>query len=72
MTAPTDFGDTTKCPLCGDANRCAVAAGQDAESCWCMSVTMNPDVLAAIPPKARGRVCICARCASAPPGDEAL
>ena len=63
MTATSDFTDTTKCPLCGEVNQCAIAAGQDAESCWCMSVTMSPDVLKAIPPEARNRVCICAECA---------
>jgi hypothetical protein len=63
MTATSDFTDRTKCPLCGDVNECAIAAGKDAESCWCMAVTMSPDVLKAIPPEARNRVCICARCA---------
>jgi len=63
VTTPSDFTDTTKCPLCGGANQCAIAMGQDAESCWCMSVTMSPDVLKSIPAKAQGRVCICSRCA---------
>ena len=65
MTAPSDFTDTTKCPLCGGANQCAIAARKDAESCWCMSVVMSPDVLKAVPPAAQGRVCICTRCAGA-------
>ncbi len=63
MTASPDFTDTTKCPLCGGTNQCAIAAGQEAESCWCMSVTMSSDVLKSIPAKAQGRVCICSRCA---------
>jgi hypothetical protein len=65
VTTSSDFTDTTKCPLCGGANQCAVAAGNDAESCWCMSVTISPNVLKAIPPAAQGRICICAGCTGA-------
>jgi hypothetical protein len=70
MTERPDPKDSTKCPLCGKSNECAVAAGQDAESCWCMTVTMSPGALAAIPAEARGKVCICARCASGKPTDD--
>jgi len=62
--------DTSKCPLCGKQNECAVAAGRDAESCWCMSVTMSATALASIPAEAQGKTCICARCASGTPRDE--
>lgn len=64
MTAQPDPNDTTKCPLCGDANECAVAGGRDPESCWCMTATMSPSALAAIPAEAQGKVCICSRCAA--------
>ena len=67
MTERPDLNDTTKCPLCGRPNECAVAAGQNAESCWCMTATMSPSALAAIPPDAQGKVCICARCAAGTP-----
>ncbi len=63
MTITSDFSDTTKCPLCGQSNQCAIAAGQDAESCWCVAVTVSTEALEAIPPEARNRVCICASCA---------
>jgi hypothetical protein len=70
MTERPGLNDPTKCPLCGRPNECAVAAGQDAESCWCMTATMSPSALASIPPDAQGKVCICARCAAArPTGD---
>ena len=64
-TVPKDFDDPTRCPLCGDANECAVAAGRSAETCWCMTVTMDPDTLLAIPEAAQGKVCICPKCAGA-------
>jgi len=70
MTDRSSPIDTRKCPLCGKSNECAVAAGQDAESCWCMTATMNPSALASIPPEALGKVCICPRCASASPADD--
>jgi hypothetical protein len=63
MTQPLDFDDTSKCPLCGEQNQCAIAAGKRHESCWCMSATMDPKALAAIPVEAHGKVCICPRCA---------
>lgn len=63
MSESPDLEDSTRCPLCGEANRCAVAAGRAPETCWCMSVSIGPEVLAKIPPEARGSVCICPRCA---------
>ena len=67
MSQPIDTSDTTKCPLCGEANECAMAAGRSPETCWCMTESMDPDALASIPPEAQGKVCICARCASGAP-----
>ena len=69
MTELPDSNDTAKCPLCGKPNECAVAAGRDPESCWCMTATMTPSALASIPNEARGKVCICVRCASRTPTD---
>jgi len=67
MTSGTriDFRDTTKCPLCGEVNECAVAVGRSPETCWCMTATIDADTLASIPEEAQGRVCICAKCAGA-------
>jgi len=63
VSAERDFTDTTRCPLCGADNRCAVAAGRAIESCWCMSATIGPELLSRIPTEAQGRVCICEKCA---------
>ncbi|KPK14721.1 MAG: hypothetical protein AMJ62_11965 [Myxococcales bacterium SG8_38] len=63
MSQSRDFADATKCPLCGEANACAIAAGQGAEMCWCMSVVIDPEAIARIPAEAQGKVCICERCA---------
>lgn len=63
MSQPRNFDDATKCPLCGGPNACAIAAGRDAETCWCMTVVVDPDAIARIPAEAQGKVCICERCA---------
>ena len=70
MTKRPDPNDTTKCPLCGKANDCAVDAGRDPESCWCMTAAMSPSALESIPAEAQGKVCICARCAAGSPAGD--
>jgi hypothetical protein len=60
--------DATRCPLCGEANRCAIElereTGQPQGPCWCMRTPIAPKALARIPAEARGLACICARCAT--------
>ncbi|MDH5858891.1 cysteine-rich CWC family protein [Lampropedia aestuarii] len=34
------------CPLCGTANRCAISAGANPSSCWCMQTAIAPAALA--------------------------
>ncbi|MGB8330389.1 MAG: cysteine-rich CWC family protein [Polyangiales bacterium] len=70
MIDRSDPNDPRKCPLCGMSNECAVAEGQDADSCWCMTATMSAVALAAIPREAQGKVCICAKCASGSPSND--
>ena len=64
MRQPIDTSDQTRCPICGEANECAVAGGRPPESCWCMTATMDTAALQSIPAEAQGKVCICAGCAS--------
>ena len=57
--------NTDVCPLCGESNQCAMAAGVSAElPCWCTQVPFSAEVLASVPPDAQGELCICQRCAS--------
>ncbi|TFI48852.1 hypothetical protein E4O93_05615, partial [Diaphorobacter sp. DS2] len=56
---PTAAPSTTRCPLCGQSNGCAVAAGLPAQQCWCMHESVSRDALARLPAEARGRACIC-------------
>jgi len=61
--------DPTRCPLCGDLNQCAMEiaklTGQAQETCWCVSATFTPELLASLPQAARDRACICLTCAAA-------
>ncbi|MFN9473599.1 cysteine-rich CWC family protein [Acidovorax sp.] len=66
MTAPPT-SSALQCPLCGQANQCAMAAGQAPETCWCMATPVAPEALAQIPVEARGKVCICPLCAQPRP-----
>jgi len=49
------------CPICGGPNECGGAMGTD--QCWCSTVKISPEALAAIPADARHRICVCPRCA---------
>ena len=60
------------CPVCGGPNACAPAAsGSFATPCGGTTVTILPHVLAALPTAARGRACLCVRCATALAGSPA-
>ncbi|NBS82823.1 MAG: hypothetical protein EB017_14055 [Betaproteobacteria bacterium] len=60
--------DPTCCPICEQANACAmeVAKSQglaEAESCWCMTASFSPELFANLPESLLGKACICANCA---------
>jgi len=69
MAAPSPV-DPSRCPLCGQSNRCAMEVARETgvapAPCWCMdaSVSFTPALLAGVPATARGLACICARCAA--------
>jgi hypothetical protein len=69
VTAPAPA--TNFCPLCGQANRCALevqrATGQEQPPCWCMQVDFGADLLARVPAEARRLACICPACARGTP-----
>lgn len=70
--------DPTHCPICQAVNDCAMeearAKGVAPERCWCMDAEFKPEVLKLLPAEARGKACICAKCAASQstPGFEAL
>jgi hypothetical protein len=61
--------DPTRCPLCGQPNRCAMEiereTGTAPGACWCAQVEFASELLARVPVAVRGRACICAACAAA-------
>jgi hypothetical protein len=60
--------DASRCPLCGEANRCAMEVeretGRPQPPCWCMEADFGADVFARVPSEKRRLACICARCAA--------
>ena len=61
--------DPTCCPLCGEANACAMeierTTGVAQGPCWCMTARFDEALRERVPQAARGLACICARCAAA-------
>lgn len=58
--------DPTRCPLCGQDNRCAMerekATGEKQPPCWCLTETFTPELMARLPKAAEGLACICQGC----------
>jgi hypothetical protein len=67
MSSPTAILDASLCPICGQANQCAMeterATGQKQPPCWCTRAAFAPDLLAQLPPAVQGQACICQACA---------
>lgn len=61
-TMPSQEPDPSRCPLCGQPNQCAMAAGLAPESCWCMTAPIAPGALDALHEAERGQRCICQAC----------
>ncbi len=72
--APAGLIDATRCPLCGEANRCAMEiereTGQAQPPCWCMQVDFSKAPLTNLPEEMRGLACICMRCAMGNPSPQ--
>lgn len=69
MTPNVSPIDPTRCPLCGQDNRCAMElereTGQKQGPCWCVGARFSAELLQAVPAASAGLACICARCAAA-------
>lgn len=65
---PVTVVDPSRCPLCGQPNRCAMdierETGLVQPPCWCMSASFTVALREAVPAQARGLACICATCAA--------
>lgn len=53
-----------RCPRCGEANECAVAAGKSVSACWCFGARIPRELLAELPDASRDRACVCPKCAA--------
>lgn len=60
-----DTLDPTRCPLCGQSNRCSQAdPALEGQACWCFSTRIDRSALERIPPEQVDRACLCPRCAA--------
>jgi hypothetical protein len=62
-----DDTDSSVCPLCQGANRCAAATKASGEQssikhCWCFRVQFPANIIDDIPQSAKRKACICAQC----------
>ena len=64
------MSNPTYCPLCGQANQCAMeverATGLKQPPCWCTQVDFSRELLEGLPAEARSLACICQPCATRP------
>ncbi|MBR2564122.1 MAG: cysteine-rich CWC family protein [Paenibacillus sp.] len=51
-----------RCPLCGESNNCAYAAGKPHSECWCNNAVFPEEVFERIPAEHRRKSCICQQC----------
>jgi hypothetical protein len=60
--------DPTRCPICGQPNRCANEVERETglaqPPCWCTTVDFNGELLARVPAEAVRLACICRACAA--------
>jgi len=42
----------------------AKATGKPLERCWCVDTVFTPEVLEALPEEAKGKACVCSKCAN--------
>lgn len=50
------------CPLCGQANNCAMELGKEPSSCWCMDIKMPEGILDMVSDEDKNKGCICKNC----------
>lgn len=53
------MGEKMRCPFCLNDNGCEL---DESQTCWCFNVIVPEDMMALIPVKQKGVVCVCQRC----------
>jgi Cysteine-rich CWC len=65
---PAIAPDPRLCPLCGQANQCAMEiekqTGVPQSACWCSSAAISAELLSQIPEALRNQACVCPACAA--------
>ena len=64
----TDTPDSSKCPICGEPNQCALSNPATAtQPRWRFTAEIAPEARERIPDDALNKACICPRCARGEP-----
>ena len=65
--SPNGYPDMTTpdiCPACGARNDCSMAnPDTEDQPCWCYGVSIDPEIIQALPLSQRDLTCLCPRCA---------
>ncbi|MBW2940264.1 cysteine-rich CWC family protein [Zhongshania aquimaris] len=61
-TSPASNFNPALCPLCEQANQCAVAAGEDPSSCWCMYTVISENAKRTANQQGDSKRCLCKQC----------
>lgn len=68
MPADLIAPDPRLCPLCGQANQCAMEiekqTGVPQGECWCCSASISAELLSQIPQTQKNQACVCPACAT--------
>ncbi|WP_269617819.1 cysteine-rich CWC family protein [Zhongshania sp. BJYM1] len=56
------YTDPALCPLCQQENHCAVAAGKDPTSCWCMNTKIDEAAKLRANDGGSTKRCLCKTC----------
>ena len=68
MPADSIAPDPRLCPLCDQANQCAMEiekqTGVPQDACWCCSASISAELLRQIPEALRNQACVCPACAA--------
>ncbi|MFZ2737205.1 MAG: cysteine-rich CWC family protein [Burkholderiaceae bacterium] len=66
MNQPGSHLDLSRCPVCGQANQCAMEkarfSGQPQPPCWCSTLKFDDALTQQIPAAKQGLVCLCQEC----------
>ncbi|WP_144212614.1 cysteine-rich CWC family protein [Shewanella donghaensis] len=50
------------CPVCQQANQCAVSVGKSIQDCWCLAQSTKASIIPRVLDDLKGQACVCQSC----------